>query len=220
MRVLVRVPLASIVETAWPESRPGVLDLARAEPMLQEGALNRIADDLEIYENDRRLDAPRVVAARASLPSDRSFESYDQALATHGPAAARRDGTGDRARVARRVLRVPDSVGPVGLLGSSQFRAPRRDGADHRAFSAARRGRTALLAPQRSRASWRSIPTWLEVAWLFVRDGFRHILNGADHLLFCSCSIIPFRRTCARSPRSSRRSPSPIRSRSSRRRTA
>src|SRR5262245_47894440 len=81
MRVLVRVPLASIVETVWPERRPGVMDLAKAEPLLQEGAINRLADDLELYENDRRLDTPRVAAARASLPSDRSFDSYDQALA-------------------------------------------------------------------------------------------------------------------------------------------
>ena len=86
LRVLVRVPLASIIETDWPERGPGLLDLSRAERSLRDGALVRISDDLSIFEGDRRLDAPRVAAVMASLPSDRSFDSYESALAhTTGP---------------------------------------------------------------------------------------------------------------------------------------
>jgi hypothetical protein len=37
-------------------------------------------------------------------------------------------------------------------------------------------------------------PRWYQAALQFVALGFRHILGGADHLLFLVCLIIPFRR--------------------------
>jgi hypothetical protein len=194
MRVMVRVPLASIVETVWPEQRPGVLDLARAEPLLQEGAISRLADDLQLYENDRRLDAPRVAAARASLPSDRSFDSYDQALAyLQGPPLP--DET--ELVIAQGLLDVlfeysiqsdrsdfsvrPDFV-RLGLTVQTivHFQPPHRP---ERLFSLHNDPGIVELDP-----------TWFEVVRLFVAEGARHIFNGADHLLFLCVLVIPFRR--------------------------
>ena len=37
-------------------------------------------------------------------------------------------------------------------------------------------------------------PRWHQAAWLFVKEGFLHILDGTDHLLFLLCLVIPFRR--------------------------
>ena len=37
-------------------------------------------------------------------------------------------------------------------------------------------------------------PRWHHTALRFVRLGFRHILDGIDHLLFLLCLVIPFRR--------------------------
>ena len=37
-------------------------------------------------------------------------------------------------------------------------------------------------------------PRWHQAAWSFVKSGFWHILDGADHLLFLFCLVIPFRR--------------------------
>jgi hypothetical protein len=37
-------------------------------------------------------------------------------------------------------------------------------------------------------------PRWHQAAFLFVKDGFFHILDGIDHLLFLLCLVIPFRR--------------------------
>jgi hypothetical protein len=37
-------------------------------------------------------------------------------------------------------------------------------------------------------------PRWHQAAQSFVASGFRHILDGADHLLFILCLVIPFRR--------------------------
>jgi hypothetical protein len=37
-------------------------------------------------------------------------------------------------------------------------------------------------------------PRWHQAALRFVESGFRHILDGIDHLLFILCLVIPFRR--------------------------
>jgi hypothetical protein len=37
-------------------------------------------------------------------------------------------------------------------------------------------------------------PRWHQAALHFVSLGFRHILDGTDHLLFLLCLVIPFRR--------------------------
>jgi hypothetical protein len=37
-------------------------------------------------------------------------------------------------------------------------------------------------------------PSWFEAVRFFVRDGFLHIFNGGDHLLFLVALVIPFRR--------------------------
>ncbi len=37
-------------------------------------------------------------------------------------------------------------------------------------------------------------PRWYQASLRFVREGFLHILDGTDHLLFLLCLVIPFRR--------------------------
>jgi hypothetical protein len=37
-------------------------------------------------------------------------------------------------------------------------------------------------------------PRWHLAGWTFVKFGFFHILDGADHLLFLLCLVMPFRR--------------------------
>src|SRR2546426_9308026 len=81
LRLLVRAPLASMNDISWPTA--GVfLHLGDPEmkTALNEGAKDWIADRIEIYEDDVRLDARHLAAVRVSLPSDRSFDSYDGAL--------------------------------------------------------------------------------------------------------------------------------------------
>jgi hypothetical protein len=194
LRVLVRVPLASIIETEWPERGPGLLDLARADRFLRDGAIVRISDDLTVFESDRRLDAPRIAAVMASLPSDRSFDTYESALAhVTGPRLA--DET--------------EFVITQGLLDVLFEYAIQSDAS---AFSIhpnfLRLGVTVqtnvrFLMPDRPERLLtlhndpglvRIDPSWSQAAWLFAKDGFFHIVTGADHLLFLFCLIIPFRR--------------------------
>lgn len=37
-------------------------------------------------------------------------------------------------------------------------------------------------------------PSWYQAFYLFAREGFFHILDGTDHLLFLLCLVIPFRK--------------------------
>ena len=37
-------------------------------------------------------------------------------------------------------------------------------------------------------------PRWHQAFYLFAREGFFHILDGTDHLLFLLCLVIPFRK--------------------------
>src|SRR5207253_2482394 len=65
----------------FPERGPGYLDLARVNELLPGAATLWITDFIELYENDTRLARPQIVATRISLPSDRSFVSYEDAIA-------------------------------------------------------------------------------------------------------------------------------------------
>src|SRR5258708_17247506 len=81
LNLLIRVPLKAMREVDYPRRGAGLLDLARADGALRNAATLWIADNIDLYEGDRRLTYPRIVDARVSLESDKSFASYDEALA-------------------------------------------------------------------------------------------------------------------------------------------
>src|SRR5690606_24665370 len=81
LKFLVRAPMVSLRDISIPVTGPGYLDISAAEPALRDAAALWIADFGELYENGVRLQSPTVSAVRVDLPSDRSFENYDQALA-------------------------------------------------------------------------------------------------------------------------------------------
>ena len=109
---LVRAPLQAMRDVDVPVRENGFLDLARIEPTLEDAAMLWIGDFVELFENGRPLPKPtRVTAARVSLPSDKSFNSFDEALATPGgAAAARRHHALLAERVARRRLHLSTRV--------------------------------------------------------------------------------------------------------------
>jgi len=85
LRLLVRVPLQAMRDMDYPKprntTRGDLMDLGRAESTLRDASTLWISDFLDVYENDVQLPKPRVAAVRADLQSDRSFTSYDEALA-------------------------------------------------------------------------------------------------------------------------------------------
>jgi hypothetical protein len=194
LHLLVRAPLFAMRDVAWPTRGPGYLDLAAAEPSLRQAVGLWIADAVELYEEDARLPAPRIVAARVSLPSDRSFGAYDGALAhLRAPALppqtelvwsqALLDAWLEyEVRSERSRFSIRPELGRLGLRVVTALRFLPAGGGI-RAFELS--GDPGMV---------RLDPRWHQAALRFVDLGFRHILDGADHLLFLLCLVLPFRR--------------------------
>ena len=81
LHVLLRVPLAAMADIEIPQRGPGYVDFSRVDVWLPTVASRWMDDYAELYEGDRGLTAPRTAAIRIALPSDRSFETYEAALA-------------------------------------------------------------------------------------------------------------------------------------------
>jgi len=195
-QLLVRVPLLAMRDMDYPTpSRgSGLVDLSKADATLRDAATLWIADDIELYEEGNRLAYPRLVEVRASLPSDRSFASYEDALAhltgprlpptteflwTQGmldilleyPIQSDQSRFSIRLKLDRlglRTVTVLRFVTPGGAVRAFEF----------------------LGDPGVVRLD----PRWHQAALQFVKLGFLHILDGIDHLLFLLCLVIPFRR--------------------------
>src|SRR5579863_5411634 len=80
LRVLVRMPLKSITDAEYPRKERDFVDLAKVAPFLRDAAKVALANDMDVYEGDRLLPAPKIVSTRMSLDSDASFASYNSAL--------------------------------------------------------------------------------------------------------------------------------------------
>jgi len=194
LKLLVRVPLKAMRDVDVPQRRGGFLDFSRVDATLRDAATLWLGDEIELYENDIRLSKPRVVDARVSLESDRSFSSYESAAA-HLKAPRLRNDT-----------ELYWNQGLLDVLLEYPIRSERSDfsmrprlerlgvkvnivlhylapGGETRAFDL--HGDPGLV---------RLDPRWHQAALSFVVSGFRHILEGTDHLLFVLCLVVPFRR--------------------------
>ena len=202
LRVLVRVPLEAMQDMSFPTTGPGYLDFARARAsgQFRDAAMLWIGANMELYEEKVRLPSPQIVAARVSLPSDKSFANYDDAL-VH---VTGRLLPGDTQLIWRQ--------GMLDILFQYAIRSDRSD------FSIrpthARLGLRVItvlrfLPPGGAVRAFEYLgdpglvrldPRWHQAARRFVELGFFHILDGLDHLLFLACLVIPFRRLRALVP--------------------
>jgi hypothetical protein len=194
LRMIVRVPLEAMRDVDFPLRGPGYLRLSALAPLLPQATKVWIADDVRVYEEDARLTDGTIVATRVSMPSDRSFESYDRAVAhfAEPPLPESTDLawqqamldveidypiTSDRSRFS-----IDPALARLGVRTTTVLRFVSPQGAE-RAFEYV--GNPGLV---------RLDPRWYQAALTFVRLGFEHILGGIDHLLFVFCLVIPFRR--------------------------
>ncbi len=194
LRLLVRVPLTAMQDMEFPLLGPGYLDIAQAEASLRDAAMQWIGEEVELFENGTRLEGQELVAVQASIPSDKSFATYEGALAhISGPRLP--DETqlywqqamldllfeypieSDQSdfsirpgleRLALRVVTVLRFLPPNGAVRAFQYN-----------------GDMGVVKLD---------PRWHQAALRFVELGFFHILDGIDHLLFLLCLVIPFRR--------------------------
>ena len=194
LRVLVRMPLKSITDAEYPRKERDFIDLAKVEPFLRDAAKIALLESLDVYEDGRRLPAPRIASARMSLDSDQSFITYDQALAhVTGPP-----------------LPVTETLyweqGILDVMFEYPIRSDRSYFSMHAAFDRLAQHEVTTVqflppvGPSRAyelegdAGLVRLDPNWFHAATRFVVMGFYHILEGTDHLLFLLCLIIPFRR--------------------------
>lgn len=194
LRLLVRVPLEAMRDVKWPLRGPGYLEIGKATPLLPQAAKIWIADNVRVYEEGTALASPTIVGARVSLPSDRSFERYDRALAnlTAPPVAEDADLAWQNAMLDVLLeypiaspgshFSIDPSLARLGVRTTTVLRFITPGGTE-RAYQYV--GDPGLV---------RLDPRWHQAALRFVTLGFEHILGGLDHLLFIFCLVIPFRR--------------------------
>ncbi|HWP99219.1 MAG TPA: HupE/UreJ family protein, partial [Vicinamibacterales bacterium] len=193
-RLLVRAPLGAMRDVVLPLQGPGYLDLARADRALRDAAMLWLGDAIRLYEEGAPLPPPRIAALRVSLPSEQAFDDYARALAhvtgpplppgtTLFPQQAWLDVLLEYpiASPASRFALDP-ALGRLGLEVVTVLRFLPPGGAV-RAFEL--RGDAGLVHLD---------PRWHQAALRFVAEGFRHILEGVDHLLFLLCLVVPIRR--------------------------
>ncbi len=194
LRLLVRTPLAALRDVAFPTRGPVYLDIARADPSLRQAANLWIADAVELYEDAARVSAPRIAAVRVSLPSDSSFGTYEEALA-HVTGPPLPDDT--EIYWSQAMLDVLFEY-PIQSEGSRFSIHPGFGRLGQRVVTALRflppGGAVRAFELEGDPGLVRLDPRWHQAALRFVGLGFRHILDGIDHLLFLLCLLIPFRR--------------------------
>ena len=199
LRLLVRVPLTAMRDMDYPKPR-GTTNARSARSGARRRDAARRGDALDVRLprplRKRRASCPRrrSSSVRASLQSDKSFASYDEAIAhltgpplpdqteffwSQGlldvlfeyPIQSDQSRFSIQPRLARlgiRTLTVLRFLPPGGAVRGFEFY-----------------GDPGLV---------RLDPRWHQAALQFVKLGFFHILDGTDHLLFLVCLVIPFRR--------------------------
>ena len=81
VQVLVRAPLKAMRDVEYPMRGADRLDVGRADAILHDAATIWLVNNIDLYEGDTGLGGARIAAVRASQPADKSFASFDAALA-------------------------------------------------------------------------------------------------------------------------------------------
>ena len=193
LTALIRVPMEALGEVSFPLRGPGFLQFSEAQFALDDAARIYITESLKFYENGEELIDKDLQRTRVSLPSNRSFSSFDVALANlMSPPLDDSTDLFWRQGVLDVLVTYPIesedsdfSVNPeLGTLSDQtttvlRFLVP--SGAE-RVFNYLGNPGVVELDPR-----------WHQAAFRFVTMGFEHILEGIDHLLFLFCLVIPLR---------------------------
>lgn len=189
-QLVVRAPLYLFKSVKFPVNNIEI-DVDKSAPAI-ERALAAIQQDITLFENGRPLAASHATG-RLSLPSDRSFESYEQA-SSHVAEPLER-GTSiyiDQGYVDARIsypIGSPDSEFAIRTTAGREL-------GDYlklalRYMPPGEGGRAMVITSTAGTVALN--PTWVRAASGFIGLGITHILTGYDHLLFLLCLVIPLR---------------------------
>ena len=190
LTLLIRVPLSSMKEVELPLLNNLYLDIPHIKPALQQAAELWFVDNLKIVQGQQSLNRVSVKTARISLPSNRSFVTYETALAhvrsENWELPSQLVWNQQYLDLELQVNAKNDDSNieiDFGLQRLAQRVAIdlrfQLLNAQERAFEFNAREGAVLLNPSAWQASWR-----------FIQMGFKHILSGTDHLLFIACLIL------------------------------
>lgn len=193
LTALLRIPMEAFSEISFPLNGPGYLQFSEAEFALNDAAHVYITDSVHFYENGEKLMEKQLEAVRVSLPSNRSFTNYDDALENILSPA------------------LDDSINLFWRQGLLDVMVTYSIGSDQSDFSVnselgtlSDQTTTVLrfLVPGGAERVFNYLgdpglvqldPRWHQATFRFIKMGFEHILEGIDHLLFLFCLVIPLR---------------------------
>lgn len=193
LTALMRVPMEALSEISFPLRGPGFLQFSEADFALREAAQVYITESIQFFENGVALEEKELQAIRVSLPSDRSFTRFEDAIANvQSPPLS------DDVNLFWRQGMLDILVTYPIESESSNFSV------DPKLGTLANETTTVLrfLLPNGAERPYNLVgnpglvdldPSWLQATLRFVAMGFEHILEGTDHLLFLFCLVIPLR---------------------------
>ncbi len=194
LQVLLRVPLTAVVDADLPKNGPGYLAMPYLDPALT-AAATQILGGVQFFEEEQPLPHPALNNVRISLPSDRSFDSYERALSVvRGP-------------------RLPNDTQVFYNQGFLDFEvaAPIRSSESRfsmrvlfgRGLAARTANHITFIRPDGGVRSFRTHddtslirldPRIHEAVSMFLATGFYRLIEGLDHLLFVVLLALPFQR--------------------------
>ena len=193
LELLIRVPLAAMIEVDFPPAVPAI--------STYRAPTTRCATPQSFISSTTSLSTKTALRCRRPGSSTRGYRSN---RTSRSRPTSRRSHTWRRRRwraawtytgsrdCSMRCSNIPSA--PTGPTSRSGRGSSGLGGRHHRAaLPSARRTDAGVRVPQRSgpRAARSALaPGGLALG----RVGFSHILEGADHLLFLLCLVVPFRR--------------------------
>jgi HupE / UreJ protein len=191
VHLVVRLPM-HITKTVKFPVRGAEIDIANAGPALHR-MVEGLGHDVFLWEGGTRL-VPKSGIARVSLPSDRSFQSYDQAVAHVAEPAD--PGLGvyvDQGYVDAHLtyaIQSPASSFSIRTQIAPELKDYLKVAVRYLPLSES--DRAMVITSRSGKVSLN--PAWYQAGAGFVLLGIVHILSGVDHLLFLLCLVIPFLR--------------------------
>ena len=194
LNVLLRVPLETLGEIDFPKRGPGYLDFSNIEGALEDAVDVYLMQGFNVFEADVLLKEKQIQAVRVSLPTDKSFISYESASKNFSNPALNNSadlywaqGVLDAWIILPiesedSAFAIESNLDRLGLQTTTVLRYVLPSGGE-RLFNYL--GNPGVVELD---------PSFLQAIWRFVVLGFDHILDGIDHLLFLLCLVIPLRR--------------------------
>lgn len=193
LTALLRVPMEAFGEISFPLRGPGYLQFSEAEFSLRDAAQVYITESIHFFENDVELTEKELQTTRVSLPSNRSFTSYEEARENVLSPPLEdsvnlfwRQGVLDilvnyRISSDQSDFSIRPEIGTLSNQTTTVLRFITPSGTE-RVFNYSGNPGLVILDPR-----------WHQAALRFITMGFEHILDGIDHLLFLFCLVIPLR---------------------------